>query len=295
MTTVGILRSGRLVRFGPYEGRVEFDDCDDLLAAFRSILRGWDVAEVERDENAGSPVIRFRKRNGWFHWRSRRLPPPKGWSPHGPRKVMDAVADFHYRFLDWHAQEFTDQFCLHCAAVEMGGGLVIFPSVKKAGKSTLVTELPMRGFRVFCDDVLPVDPRTGQGLALGILPRIRLPVPSSLSARHRAFIDARLGISDRFAAYIELREGELADFGAAAPIRAIVLLRRQPDPVAARLSATGRAEALARLIDQNFALHLSPTWIFDGMLSIVERASLHELTFSDTDEAAGLLATAFGD
>ena len=261
------VRRKRLVRFGAYKANVEFDDCDDLLLGFKAILRGWDVTEVTCND-AASSIIRFKKRNGWFYWQSKRLPPPKGWKPHGPKKVMDAVADFQYRFLDWHSQEFTEQFCLHCAAVEMNGGLIVFPSIQKAGKSTLVTELAMIGNRVFCDDVLPIDPQNAHGIAMGILPRLRLPLPLWLSTRHLKFVNSRLGLADRYSAYINLHDSELAGFGDTAPVRAIIILQRRTEAVPAKLLKAGKAQSLAKLIDQNYAQHLSPTRICDDRLGI---------------------------
>ncbi|MBJ3762633.1 hypothetical protein ILP92_07735 [Maribius pontilimi] len=69
-------------------------------------------------------IIRFRKTRGRFDWKSGRLPPPAEWTPRGPAKVMDAVADFHYRFLDWHTLEFPGQFYLHCAAIRVAAALI---------------------------------------------------------------------------------------------------------------------------------------------------------------------------
>ncbi|EPX78955.1 hypothetical protein thalar_01771 [Litoreibacter arenae DSM 19593] len=281
------------MHFGPYASLVEFDDCDDLLEGFKSILRGWHVREVS-EQGTPPPIIRFSKRDGRFQWQSERLPPPDDWSPRGPRKVMDGVADFHYRFLDWHALEFTNQFCLHCAAVRVGGGLVIFPSGKKAGKSTLVTELALRGYQIFCDDVLPIELGGNDGLAMGILPRLRLPLPENISPDHSRFVDRRMGLADRYAAYINFRPSELAAFGTTAPIRAIVLLRRSDAPVSARLLPAGRAETLARMIDQNFATHLSPTLIFDEMSALMDRAELRTLEFSDVGQAAQCIAETYG-
>lgn len=171
---------------------------------------------------------------------------------------------------------------------------MIFPSVQKAGKSTLVAELAMRGHRVFCDDVLPIDLTRRLGIALGISPRVRLPLPQSLSARHLHFVNSRIRLSDRYAAYINLHEAELAVFGEAVPIRAIVLLNRQTEAVRAELSKAGRPQSLSKLIDQNFARHLSPTMIFDNMLKIVEAAELRTLVFSVVEDGANLIEREFG-
>lgn len=108
---------------------------------------------------AGRPEI-FRQPDGY-------------WLTDPPDDPFTAVEDFHYRFLDWHSLENRNHFCLHGAAVRLGDGLVVFPSKKKAGKSTLVSELARQGETVFCDDVPPVDPESWHGIAFGIQPRVR--------------------------------------------------------------------------------------------------------------------------
>ncbi len=282
-----------MVRFGDYTSCIRFDTCDDLLAGFKSILRGWTVDEVTHSADA-PPIISFSRKDGRFRWKSKKLPHPDDWKRKGPRSVMDGVADFHYRFLDWHALEYRSHFCLHCAAVEVGDGLIIFPSVKKAGKSTLVMEMALRGYKVYCDDVLPVELGKTDGFAMGILPRLRLPLPKSLSPDHLEFVRSRMGLSDKYAAYINLRASELADFGETSPIHAVVLLGRSGDPVPARFSDVGKAEALARMIDQNYATHMSPTVIFDEMLKLVSNVELTSLEFFDVRDAADLIEQAFG-
>lgn len=286
-------KSAMRVTFGPYQSIVAFEGCDDLLAGFQSILKGWTIKTHEAASGV-APIMRFSKQNGRFIWRSKQLPPPKDWTPKGPESVLDAVADFHYRFLDWHSLEFHDHYCLHCAAVEMAGGLVIFPSIQKAGKSTLVVELAMLGFEVFCDDVLPIVQKDGTGFAMGIAPRLRLPMPDAVSARHRAFVQSRLGLSDTSAGYLNLKDDEIAPFGKTAPIRAIVLLDRKLGQVNTLLSEASKAETLACLIDQNYAEHLSATAIFDDLLRLAEGADRKVLTFSDVGDAARQLATRYG-
>ena len=130
---------------------------------------------------------------------------------------------------------------------------------------------------------------------MGILPRVRLPLPKSLSESHLKFVNDRTGLSDRYAAYINLHETELAALGNTAPIRAIILLQRQTEVVPAKLSLAGKAQSLSKLIDQNFAAHMSPTMIFENMLSIVEKAELRTLEFADVEDAAGLIEQEFGE
>lgn len=284
----------KFLHFGPFTAPVRFDDCDDLISGFKTILLGWDVVETD-ERGPVAPIIRFYKRNGHFQWQSKRLPPPRGWHKRrGHRKVMDAVADFHYVFLDWYSNEFRAHFCLHCAAVEMAGGLVIFPSIRKAGKSTLVTELARRKHRVYCDDVLVIDPETREGIALGIMSRLRLPLPDTLTDAQLEFVTAHMGLSDRFAAYVNLSEPVFAPLGRAASIRAIVLLDRQTEKTEAAFQDATRAQALSKLIDQNFAEHLSPTMIFNTLLEITEKADLVTLQYSDLGAAADLLEARFG-
>lgn len=286
--------AAKFVRFGPFKSPVRFDDCDDLISGFKTLLLGWDVVESP-DCGPIAPIIRFCRKNGQFEWYSKRLPPPRGWHRRrGRRKLMDAVADFHYVFLSWYSDEFTNHFCLHCAAVEMAGGLVIFPNTKKAGKSTLVTELARRGYRVYCDDVLAIDSDTYEGVSMGIMVRLRLPLPETLTEAQRSFMTDHMGLSDRHAAYVTLEEPRFAPLGRSAPIRGIVLLDRQSAPTEASMHDANRAQVLARLIDQNYAEHLSPTKIFDNLLEIADAARLQKLHYSDLGEGADLVEQTFG-
>lgn len=287
--------STRYLRFNPFSAPVQFDDCADLIAGIRSIFLGWDITEsATRGEK--SPVIRFRKKSDRFIWHSRHFPPPKGWRKYGRyRRIKETVADFHYVFFDWYTVERPTHFCLHCAAVEMAGKLVIFPNTRRAGKSTLVTEMARRGHRIFCDDVLIIVPETSEGLGLGIMPRLRLPLPDNLSEEQRRFVTDNIGLHGTSTAYLNLDEMTLAAFGATAPIGAVVLLDRQDGLVEAAFHPAGRAETLARLIYQNAPEKLSPTMIFDRLSEIVEAADLRRLYYSDLSDAADLLERAFGD
>jgi hypothetical protein len=94
------------------------------------------------------------------------------------------------------------------------------------GKSALCMALAAHGQTIFCDDVLPIEPRADRGFAIGIAPRLRKPLPGTLGSRLLRFIAERTGPADRQWVYVKLGEGELAPLGDVAPIKAFVLLRR---------------------------------------------------------------------
>jgi len=263
-----------------------------MATGFCSILRGWAICEC--NEAGDEPFISFRRDSNGFRWDSTLFPAPAQWKRHPPQTAASAVYDFHYFFFDWFAAKRPDLFLLHAAAVSFPPGLVIFPSVRRAGKSTLVCELARRGLTVFCDDVLPMEIRGHSGMALGILPRLRLPLPTSAGEDYRAFVAARQGLSRWRWVYLALQDGELAPFGEMLPIAAIVALSRSPRQRPAKLSELPLAAALRAVIDRNFAEEIPPATIFDELREIAVSARCFQLDYSDVEDAAQCLVAEFG-
>jgi hypothetical protein len=207
---------------------------------------------------------------------------------------MSVINDIHDVFFDWFLQQHPDYLCLHGAAVRIGGGLVCFPSVHWAGKSTLCVALAALGETMFCDDVLPIEPRGNRGVAMGIAPLLRKPLPRELGARAIRFVKDRCGPSDRRWLYVALKEGEIAPFGGRADIRALVLLERQARS-AAKLVPLGKNEMLKEIILQNFARHGPPAQILDRLLRITGRAACYRLRYGRIADAAAAVRETFGN
>jgi hypothetical protein len=70
--------------------------------------------------------------------------------------------------------------CLHCSAVALCSEgeerLVVFPNINRAGKSLLAASFLQHRVRLFADDLLAVT-EEGEGMAFGLPPRLRLPLP----------------------------------------------------------------------------------------------------------------------
>lgn len=266
---------------------LEFVDCPELAAGFAAILRGWNLA-VLSGADGPQPLVGFRWTKRGYRWRSASLPAPAEWRKHPPRTAVEAICDIHYHLIDWLLQANPNYLYVHCAAVEIGGGLVAMPSPTRAGKSTLSLHCAAAGHRVFCDDVLPIEPERNDGVAIGILPRVRLPLPPSAGARLHGLLAERGGPSDSRYAYVDLGERELAPFGARAPIRSLVLLERKENGPAA-LMPVRQGEMLKLIIRRNFAYAVPARHVFERFQGLTAGAERFRLTYCDGREAVALL------
>lgn len=267
-----------------------FERCPELADAFSRILRGWDLST---DTAGGNPIGTVSRDQSGFSWTSDDTPLPEGWELAPPRTVMEALCDLHFELIDWFLDAHPEHLCMHCAAAEFPSGLVVFPSPTKAGKSTLTLQLAAAGQRIFCDDVLPLEPGKGHGFALGILPRIRLPLPAAVREELETFLDARAGIHDSHYHYVDLAKPELAPLGTSAPVAGLVLLeRRNASP--ARLEPVSHGEMLKLIIRRNFADVVPAPDIFDRLHGLAGGVPRFRLVYSRGRDAIRLLQQEFG-
>ena len=260
--------------------------CADVVAGLESILHGWGI------ERAGSrtPDAEIAREAGGYLWLSEARPKPHLWDKRPPETAMSVVTDIHDVFIDWFLADHPDLLCLHAGSVEMGEGLVVFPSVGKSGKSTLTIALAARGDRFFCDDVLPVDPVILEGQGLGIAPLLRKPIAEAGGVA--AFVAARAGPGNENWMYVRLRDGEIAPFGERRPISSLVLLERQ-EGAAPSLTPFGKAEMLREAILQNFGAKSAPAMVLDSLARLIKAKDCYRLVYGDVAQAADLLEERF--
>jgi hypothetical protein len=277
---------------------LEFDDVSapvilpqgtDLPAALRVCINGWRFGQTARTGSApdrAACVLQLDPQGG-FSYHAPDLPDPmQGLTLTGA--VCAAIADLSVAY----CAEMVGGIGLHCGAVAFGDRLVVITGQRRAGKSTLIARLSMEtDLPVFCDDVLPVNDR-GEGIALGIAPRLRLPLPDHISpaflahaARHSVLADSR---------YAYLRTPNLAPHGLRARLGAIILLRRGPAGTPARLHRMDRAEALATLIAQSLTDQPSVETALARADALTRQAAALTLVYSDLEQAVALLRQAFG-
>ena len=234
------------------EATLRLEGAPELAEALRAAMPGWPLAPVPAAARPPSceALTAWREAEGYGQAVPGRSRPRR--LPGLATAAASLIADLIPRLLDARPR----QSGLHCAAVEIDGRLVLFPATHRAGKSLLCAAFAAAGHRVFADDVLLLSIEDGGravGEALGIAPRLRLPLPTHLPAALADFIAAHDRVSDRRYAYLTLGRDRLAGHGERLPIGAIVLLDRlsgTPSPSLTRLSP---GDGLLQLLSQSLA------------------------------------------
>ena len=192
--------------------------------------------------------------------------------------------------LEAHVEESDSQLTLHCGAVAFGKKLVVLTGPRRAGKSTLIGRLCAEpDVQIFCDDVLPINMH-GEGIALGIAPRLRLPLPAQASPQFKKFVGSHLGPRDDRYGY--LCSGNVATHGTRLPLGAIVVLDRQND-TPAQLRWMTEDDTLYFALEQNMGQFESPQAALNQAHDLIGNACCVRLIYSDLDEAVALLRQAF--
>jgi hypothetical protein len=185
---------------------------------------------------------------------------------------------------------------LHAAGVQVGTGagrgLVLLTGHYRAGKSITTAACAAAGLQVFSDDIIPLDPGGRIVRAPGLAIRLRLPLPDGLAPHTREFIEKhRIASSERYS-YIRPPADLLALRGEAAPIRAVVSLRRA-EGVSAQLSRLAPGDALSETIRRNFARETPAGKILDAFDGLVSTVPCLSLAYDRAEDAAALLRDAF--
>ncbi len=274
-----------ILKFDGLSRQIALTGCREIYASFATVFRGWQIDEAAADEH--SPVLSLGNTGKGYRLEGDWLA-----KPIVRRDRVDALCGFIAEFVRAYVNDDQRLLCLHGAAAEFDGRLVVFPNRYRAGKSVLSACLAAAGVRLFADDVLPIGGPDDRGMAPGIVPRLRLPLPDNLAPSTRDFIEARQGPRGKKYLYLDLAEAELASYGTGAPIGGFVLLERAMG-AAPTFEPVDPGEMLRDVIWQNFAREAPAPEILERLERVVLRARCLRLRYERADEAAALLKETF--
>ena len=276
-----------LYKFSHIRRPVSLINCESLLPYLDIILRDWEIKKLDQCLDLNT-IIALEKTNAGYQRLSNWLKKPANFID-----PVDTVCDLIVDLIHAYVEENKGMLCLHTAAIEVAGGLAIFPNTYRSGKSIMSTTLASLGAKLFTDDVLPISSDDGRGISLGILPRLRLPFPESCGLNFKEFITERAGPKNGRYLYVKLNEYEQAGFGKSAPVDLIIILERGSygKPT---LTKTEKSTVLKDVILRNFARQNPALEIVDRLHSIVEKADCYTLKYSDLSKGAELLSEYLG-
>lgn len=281
------------VIFPEFSRTVNLVGCAELEPAFASIMLNWNhELRPGLSEDADMSFTRVGKKYDWvIKSDGLRADELDG----KPETLCDAASDFHYELYRWYRSAFPQHLCLHAATSQFDQGAVIFPTTFESGKSILSVALASRGVKSLGDDVIALDTNAGDLVSLGLMPRVRLPLPlKALGAPLTAFLKERQSLVGRQDSYVRLTGTELAGLGERGHPAGVVMLARSAKYLPARLSQVSAAEALRALIAQNFNTTIDVQTIFNVLKAVVTGGRNFKLVYSDLGEVYEILKTEFG-
>ena len=273
--------------FDDMSNSVELINCGHLSDRFPLIFPGWQISEVSAEYS--SPVLSLKLEEHNYVLESDWLEKP------AYRKNEDAaICLLVAELMRAYVHEDRRLLCLHGAAAEFAGKLVLFPSNYRTGKSILSACLAASGVRLFGDDVLPINLLDAEGIAPGFAPRLRLPLPDNLGSETRDFIDKHNRLQGEQYLYLDIKDDVLAPRGCQLPIGAFVLLEREEGarPVFENVS---EAEVLRQVIWQNFARETEAPKILGVLSKLVAGSQRLRLRYDRAEDAVKLLLEKFSD
>ncbi|OFX14341.1 MAG: hypothetical protein A2516_03180 [Alphaproteobacteria bacterium RIFOXYD12_FULL_60_8] len=266
-----------LLTFADLNAPVRIPPSGTLVPILKQVLRGWEF----REGGAGEATIRVVEGPGGY---SRMSP----WSSGGAvlSEAVDAVCDMLVDVTRQYLLDHPGLLMLHGAAVKVRGGLVVFPSTYAAGKSTLAAHLAHAGAQIYADDVLLLRETDNAGVASGVLPRLRLPLPEETKRIIPA--EALSAASSRFQ-YVDV---DVAPLGQAAPIVGLVLLERTGS--GAKAIPLTKAEVLKSLLLRRITGPVSAVEVLDRMSAVVDCSRFFKLRYETCEGAVEVLKQEFG-
>ncbi len=279
-----------LLRFEGVAGLVLLPDEPALLDGISQLAPSWKYTSTVTESHGGLPpcitkVGKNQNNPSTFDIESVYLDEPLLGLP-----TASALCALMADVLEAHIEESQNPIALHAGAVAMGNRLIAITGPKRAGKSTLIARLCAEpDLQIFCDDVLPISPQ-GEGVALGVAPRLRLPLPAKASMHFKQFARQHMGPHDSRYGY--LCASNVALHGVRLPLGAIVVLDRQTDTPAC-LHTVNEDDALFYTLEQNMGQFNSPGEALATTQALLGKITCVRLVYSNLEEAVQLLRKAF--
>ena len=270
------------IHFLDTQNSIRLNSCPELTAVIDRICPKWPYKSDSKGSLGGEPFLTISRVRKGFRLSSKFMTKSQNYN-----NAVDTVCALIVELAWATLRDNTDWLCLHCAAVQFSGRLVIFPNARRAGKSTIATLLGLQGYKVFTDDFLAVEvSKKGEihGISSGITTRMRTPWPDSFSPEVIRNLDGSKCDFNRQYSYHYKHEAMPVQRGERCSIGAIVLLERS-DENKLEMQPINAEKTLQTIILQNFSRATNSANILEVLYSLVCQVSCYELKYSNAETA----------
>lgn len=139
----------RDITFEGLSAPVRTVNCDGLIEDMASYVPCWPFSVSDMGPTDACATLAFNG-SAWM------IQSPHTKAPRVHKAEVNAACDLLSILASAMIAQEPGLLCFHAAALETDDGLVLFPAVRRSGKSTLAAILMARGAKLFTDDYLPV-------------------------------------------------------------------------------------------------------------------------------------------
>jgi len=276
-----------LYQFNDLTRPFQFRNADPVLDAVKLALRGWRIRRWPGMPNVRPAARIVRTLQGWGISSDKH--PIMDPCPDMGDTVCDILAELGRQYL----ADLDGVLFMHCAAFRICSGVVIVPNTFRAGKSVLTSHMAMRGHRVWCDDIVPVDPTSRTAIAAGYLPRLRFPLPENSGREFRKFVDDTLVLKGERYGYIDPGASNVARFGERLPIVGAALLDRSETPVTPKIEPITKGLTMRYAINRNFSYQLQGEDMLRAFIDVLGAAPCYRVTYDAAEDATDMIIDRF--
>jgi len=255
-------------------------DSPHLLNLFERHFAQWPFA-ISATPDGRTPFLSVRQKRRGYQVHS-----TAGTETYRHRSAAALLCDVGIDLAEEAVRHHPDWLCLHCSAVSARGRLMVFPNTNRAGKSLLAASFLPLGARILADDLLAIT-SDAHGVAFGLPPRLRLPLPSSSHrlARHMESLDGEQDSQYRF---LYAGSEGLASCGETQPLGAFIIpLRGAHSGVSlTRLSPAAGLQYLAYQFQMGDG---QAGTVFKRAYQLCRTVPLWQMEYEDAEEAAAFL------
>lgn len=274
------------LQFSGLDHPVALEAASRLRPIIADVFRNWEYTENLVPCSPPFVTIKPKDRSKWSLVLADGQSAARHWD--AVNVICDLVAEMAWERL----RSDPSLLCLHAAALDFGGHLVVLPNARRAGKSTLAAALGHLGHRIYTDDFLPIrtehETQRLVGVANGVAPRMRLPLPASFSDGLAAWVAQDPGPANK--QYKYLVNSPVAPGDETMPLGAVIILDRKNDHCAPTLDVMSIQDVISTLVAQNFARTLHAGTILKSVENLAQNVPAFRLTYHCGEAAATFLS-----